>query len=42
MTNFVGSLKIIMLRCVFMYFLKVHIIYESVQILVNMPVLVLS
>ena len=42
MTNFVGSLTIIMLRCVSMYFLKAHTIYESVQIFVNMPVLVLS
>jgi hypothetical protein len=41
MTNFVGSLTIIMLRCVSMYFLKVHTIYESVQILINIPLLVL-
>jgi len=42
MTNFVDSLTIIMLRRVSMYFLKVQTLYESVQILVNMPVLVVS
>ena len=40
MTSFVGSLTIIMLRCVSVYFLKVHTLFERVQILVNMPVLV--